>query len=387
VLAWHRAAIWQAVVKIWMTRPVTGIGPGGLVEAAGPERILHPDQVGRYQFVVKYAESTPLAVLVQVGVVGFVLVMVGSGLWWFQIRRSKVLGPESAVAAMLAVVVFGLFHDLLTIDPVLLWWAATFGCLMPLNARASSRMRRGRRWRASQWVFALALSWLTAWGIATPALARLTWSTVQPTTPNVERVLRIEPWLADAPARRVETLLKLPESWTWTDAAEALHWARTGVEVHPGLARWWANLGRVHLRILTDLEGTKHDVSAAEGALRRACELDPHLPWHWLERARFERIVGRHQQAIRWAKRALAEEPNTVRAWLTLGRLELEDGDVAAARDAYEQAVQRSALIHRPGLTAYEMELLEAPPRDLHRMERRLAAASTSSEVVVRGSP
>ncbi len=67
-----------------------------------------------------------------------------------------------------------------------------------------------------------------------------------------------------------------------------------------------------------------------------------------------------------------SEEPNTVRGWLMLGRLELEQGRLAEARGALEEAIARAELDVRPGLTAYERELLEAPEDQIEFLERAL---------------
>jgi tetratricopeptide (TPR) repeat protein len=139
------------------------------------------------------------------------------------------------------------------------------------------------------------------------------------------------------------------------------------------LARRWADLARVHIRVLTDLGGTEHDIEAARAALDRACALDPHLPWYWLERARLERIVGSGSESIRFVRRALDEEPNTVRAWLMLSRLELEAGRMDEARAALDEATTRAALISRRGLTDYERELLLLPESQLNFLARALA--------------
>ena len=358
LLAWHRMAIWQAVLEIWARRPVTGVGPGSLVEAAGVERILHPGQVGRYQFVVSYAESTPLAVLVQLGLVGLGLAVVAAVLWLLAVRSAGALDQPAVRAALAGAAVFALFHDLLTADPVLWWWAVLAGAVeRPLGAgtegAATERASAGVRW-----LLGLAMAWLTAWGLLAPAHARVLWRGSPATADAVERVLRVEPWFDEAPAGRVVELLAATDRWSWTDAAEALHWAEVARRTHPGLARRWADVGRVRIRIVTDLGGTKHDVEAAESALGRACALDPHLPWTWLERARLARVTGEHEAAIGFARRALDEEPNTVRGWLLLARLEAELGRTQAARLALSEAEHRLDLVNRPGLTDYERELL-----------------------------
>jgi O-antigen ligase len=371
VLAWHRVSIWGAVIKIWLTRPFTGVGPGCLVEAASAERILHADEIGRYQFVIGYAESTPLAILVQLGLVGVVLAVLAASAWLVAMRRSGALSSRPVVAGLAAMVTLGLFHDYLIIDPVLWWWAVLVGCLggsIQPDVGETSVTRSG----ALRWSMGIVVIWVTAWGMVTPALARFVWVRGKPTTRQVVRTLRIEPWLSAAPAGRAQELLASPDSWSWSEAAEALSWSRAAVETHPGLARRSADLGRVHLRIITDLGGTDHDVEAARDVLDRACELDPHLPWHWLERARLERLLGQQQAAFGFVRRAISEEPNTVRAWLMLSRLELEQGRIVEAGAALGEAEVRANLIGRSGLTAYERELLAAPRDQMESLERIL---------------
>ncbi len=99
------------------------------MEAASAERILHADEIGRYQFVIGYAESTPLAILVQLGLVGAALAVLTVGVWLVATRRSGALSSRPVVAGLAAMVTLGLFHDILTIDPVLWWWAVLAGCL------------------------------------------------------------------------------------------------------------------------------------------------------------------------------------------------------------------------------------------------------------------
>lgn len=372
LLAWHRVSIWRGVISIWSSRPILGVGPGSLVEAAGPERILHPDQVGRYQFVIGYAESTPLAVLVQVGLIGVLLACLAIGWWWVESGRRALRESVHLRACVAAVLVMALFHDFLTVEPVLWWWAVVLG-LIESSVRPN-RPTRDRVGTTGPAVAAgLALAWLTAWGIVTPSLARW-WVPSGPeiSTEQVERSFRLEPWYPVPASHRVRLLLGNPELWSPETSAEALHWARRAVAVHPGLARLWTDLGRVYIRVLVDLGGTRHDVAAARAAFRRAVELDPRLPWHWLEWARLERVLGNREDAIRLTRRALDEEPNTVRAWLMLSRLELERGRVGAARVALSEAVDRADEITRPNLTDYERELLAMPPGQLAALRRDL---------------
>ncbi len=371
LLAWHRISIWWSIIRIWATRPLTGVGPGCLIEAAGAERILHPEQVGRYQFVISLAESTPLAVLVQLGIFGVLLAGLAAGAWWVRARRAGVLDSTAFQACLAAVVTLSLFHDFLTTEPVLWWWAVILGCFEAMCLREPNPTAAGSM-APARMVAAVMVIWLTAWGLLSPALARLRSGANPVSTATVDQTLRIEPWYAEPASRRVRDLLAQSDPWTWDTAGEALHWAETATGAHPGLARRWADLAQVRIRVLTDLGGTDIDTRAARQALEKACELDPHLPWHWLERARFERILGSYQDASLYVRRALDEEPNTVRAWLMLSRLELERGRMDSSRAAMAEARKRETLISRPGLTDYEREILEAPESQMGTLKRAL---------------
>lgn len=371
VLAWHRVSIWRAVLEIWSERPWTGVGPGCLVEAAGAARIAYPDQVGRYQFVASVAESTPLAVLVQLGVVGFLLAAIAAWLWIAAGRASGALSSPAFRAGLAAMTSFAVFHDVLTVPVILWWWAFALGCHAG-RCRTAVGERGTQPGRGGRVGVCLVLVWLTAWGVIAPAAARWQLSAVPVSSSEVERLTRLEPWYDEPAAVFVDGMVADAKSWTWTSAAEALFWAREAVRVHPGLARRWADLGKVHIRVLTDLGGTVHDLEAARSALTKACELDPHLPWHWLERARLERVAGDHDAAVRFAQRALDNEPNTVRGWLMLSRLELERGNVDAARRAFSEAKARADLGRVPGLTKYEYELVAMPGDVAAVLEERL---------------
>ncbi len=139
ILAWFRPAIWSAVLRLWASHPLCGVGPGGLVDAAGAQRLLHADHVGQRQFLISYAESSPLAVLVQTGLVGFLIAFVALFIWW---RRAQ--GDQTIVSAhdraLAAMAVMCAFHDLLTMDVVLWWWALSIG-LMEVCAASPPSIR------------------------------------------------------------------------------------------------------------------------------------------------------------------------------------------------------------------------------------------------------
>ena len=82
--------------------------------------------------------------------------------------------------------------------------------------------------------------------------------------------------------------------------------------------------------------------------------------------------MGRIDEAAGLARRAVAAEPHAVRAWLFIARLELDRGQVDAARDALSTA--RAAIASRTHLArnAYERDLLYAPAWQIRQLEEAL---------------
>jgi len=370
ILAWFRPAIWSAVLRLWASRPLCGVGPGALVDAAGPQRLLHADHVGQRQFLIAYAESSPLAVLVQTGLVGFLIAFVALLIWWRRARGDQQLS-RNTTAMLAAIAVMGAFHDMLTMDVVLWWWALSIG-LMEVGAASppaitghsnSSTSRRA--------VVGLAFSFVVLWGMVQPAWARWVWRSGGPDQTVAARTLRAEPWL-DAPLEwRTRELLKQSQ-WSWETVAEATAVSGEAVRVHPGAARLWSIRATVHARVVAEFGPWPDSVDGAQEGFARAVRLEPHQPWSLLEWARFERNLGHTDDAVNLVRRALDEEPHTVRARLFLARLELDRGEVKAAREAYEVALESARLRSRLDLNAYEHELLGAPTWQFHEIAEAL---------------
>jgi O-antigen ligase len=370
VLAWFRPAIWAAVLRLWAAHPLLGVGPGGLVNAAGVERLLHADHIGQRQFLISYAESSPLAMLVQTGLVGVVIICAAAYFWW---RRARQGGSTSTffAASLAAMAVMGAFHDLLTVDIVLWWWALSLGVLEAGGTPVSSESSRAAQWRPARVVVGLVFVFIVLWGVVQPAWARWLWRSDAPEAALATRAMRAEPWF-DAPLEwRVRELLK-EERWSWSIAVEAVSLGQRSVRVHPGAATLWSVLGMAHARVVTDLGQWPDSVDGGRAAFARAVELEPYVPWAWLEWARLERNLGHTAEAVDLVTKALEAEPNTVRAQLFLARLELDRGDHEAAREAYTRAMQTLRYRKLNGLSGYERELLGAPTWQFREIEQAL---------------
>lgn len=369
-LAWFRPAIWAAVLRLWVAHPLFGVGPGGLVDAAGVERLLHVDHIGQRQFVISYAESTPLALLVQTGVLGFMIAGAAVAVWWRRAAHGKRLSAP-LVATLLVMAVMAAFHDLLTVDIVLWWWALSVGLIEARTTSPRSDEDPPIRVASTRPLATLLFAFVVLWGVVQPAWARWLWRSGASDQVAVERATRAEPWF-DVPLEwRVRDLLKR-QSWTWEIAAEAISRGRRAARIHPGAAGTWSILGMVHARVVTDLGPWPDSVEGARDAFTRAVELEPHQPWAWLEWARLERNLGHTDDAVSLVRKALQAEPHAVRARLFLARLELDRGDHGAAREAFTRARESAGLWKRRGLSVYERELLAAPGWQFREIEEAL---------------
>lgn len=371
-LAWHRVAIWRALWDLVMAHPWLGIGPGWLEDATGVVRIAHVESIARYRHVIGSAESIPMGLTVRTGLVGLGLA-VGAVVAWFRGSRARgAFEGRAAVGTVAAMAALGAFHDFLGLDVVLWWWAIVAGSAFPISS-ASVCCVRPRRDAAlgERAVVALSVAGFVLWGIVQPAHARRLWWSAPSTAELAWSALRAEPWLAEAAQWRVGDLLRR-SSWTWYEAAEALPGSRWATHIRRGSDRVWSDYGLVNARIVADLGTWPDAIDAAREGFRRATELEPHLPWHWLRWARLERGLGRIDEARNLVERAVAEEPRFVRGWLLLARLELDMGRTDAAHEALARAVEASERGRWRLMSAYERDLVVMPRWQLEELSRAL---------------
>ncbi len=184
-------------------------------------------------------------------------------------------------------------------------------------------------------------------------------------------MLRLEP-LDDLAARRRIGFLLAKAAWSREEAGEALFWSEHVVRVHAGAASSWALAGRVNGKILRDLGMWPATLERAREAFRRACELEPRLPWYWLDRARLERAAGDAGRAREFALRAVEVEPNCVGGWLLLARLDLDQGREERARTDFDRAREARRCLRGRVLESYERALLYAPAWQWRELQEAL---------------
>ena len=371
-LAWHRVAIWRALWELVPAHPWLGVGPGWLEDATGVVRISHVESIARYRHVIGSAESIPMGLAVRTGLVGMGLA-VGAVVAWFRGSRARgAFEDRAAVGTVAAMAALGAFHDFLGLDVVLWWWAILAGTAFPLSSASVCFVRpRGDAAIGARAVVALSVAGMVLWGIVQPAHARRLWWRAPSTAELAWSAARAEPWLAEAAQWRVADLLRQPR-WTWHETAEALPWSRWTTHIRRGSDGAWSDYGLVNARIVAELGTWADAVEGAREGFRRATELEPHLPWHWLRWARLERGLGRLDEAKNLAERAVAEEPRFVRGWLLLARVELDMGRAEEARDALARAVEASEAARWRLLSAYERDLVVLPRWQLEELSRAL---------------
>jgi hypothetical protein len=370
-LAWHRLEIWRALWGLVAANPLIGVGPGWLEEVTGTVRIAHSEPIARYRHVIGSAESTPLGLLVRTGMVGLGLAVWGVIVWLRRGLEGGLLRERSTRTLLVAIVVLGAFHDVLDQSVVLWWWAVLLAVVEPASEQVGAPRPALRPALASRVVAALAVAGLVLWGVVQPAYARRLWWSQPSTAELSERVLRAEPWFGEVARWRTRELLRR-SLWSWETAAEAMFWSRRATGLERSSAAVWSEYGLVNARVAEQRGAWKDAIEAAREGFRRATELEPHLPWHWLRWGQFERTRGRLEEARRLATRSVTEEPLFVRGWLFLARVELDLGRVEQARTALDRAVRGHDRARWRLLSEYERDLTLLPAWQLAELELAL---------------
>ena len=113
--------------------------------------------------------------------------------------------------------------------------------------------------------------------------------------------------------------------------ADALTELRSAVELAPAFAAG-------HIMLANALARTG-DFAAAARHYDRALEIDPELTEAWLKRSAVRLRLGQDDQALAELRRLTISQPEVAEGWLRLGALLQRRDESAAARSAYQRAI------------------------------------------------
>jgi tetratricopeptide (TPR) repeat protein len=305
-LRFERLRIWGVAAKTIAAELPLGCGPGGYADAAAPHN-FPLEGYARYARTPDLAESDLLEALATLGLPGAVLLLglIASVASRLPRRDGRGWGVVGALAVTSA------FSTQLIV-PVVAWPAAlALAAVLP----------RGRpRARVLAWPLGVCVG--TAVVVAATA------------------VLALSNWgVGEAPARAVERAMSLFRSSGTSDTrmadAEALLVHACSARSRYGRA--WRCLGTVRLQRAV-LRRDRELAASAARAFSHARRLSGIDAWAAYGEGEALGLAGDLAGAEKALEGAVTLEPNFVGAWLRIGRLRLDQGRVAAARDALAHA-------------------------------------------------
>ena len=338
-LRFERVRIWGAAWRTAAAELPFGAGPAGFADAALAHNFPREGELARFHRVPTLAESDPLELLATLGVPGALL---GIGLVFALARAAA--GSPAAWAPLAALAVGSAVHTQLPL-PAVAWTAAL--------AIAGS-LPRSRLWRCRAEPAPL-LAGVAAIG---PALA-LALGAV-PGWPRTSAPLVAVGERALARGEHSDLRLADAEAATWLGCARRPRWAGA-----------WTVLGHVRLaRALLRNEGIL--AASAVDAFVRARAANPLDVWAALGEGRAHRLLGETAAAAGALEAAVRLEPSCAPAWLELGLLRIEDGELAAARRALAGAEAALSFARTRALESdYELALVRVDRTALARLRVR----------------
>lgn len=340
-LRFERVRIWSTAARTAMAEMPLGCAPGGFADAALPYNFAREGEYARYARSVSLAESDFLQLAATLGLPGL---LVAGGLLASVARRLSRTGA-AGLGVGAAVLVTSAVHTQLCF-PAVCWTAvlAIAGC----SARPRGRPLRLGVMEALTVVTLLAMPAYLA--IVRPGELSLIPRLL------VERAQRLT-----VDARGNDTRLADGEASAWQATV-----------LRPRFALAWRVLGGIRLNRAA-ARGDEALASAALQAFSSARAANPLDAWAAFGEAQARQTLGDLDGASQGYRSATGLEPNFVQAWLELGLIQLERGEISAAHrslDRIEGALSRS--LQTRFVSSYERGLAEVDPIRLRRLSGAL---------------
>ena len=338
-LRFERLRIWVVAWRTAVAELPLGSGPAGFADAAIPHNFPRAGELARYHRLPTLAESDALEAFATLGIPGLLL---AAGLCVGVARAAA--DRWSAWAPVAAVAVTSAVHTQLPL-PAVAWTAAlAIAGSLPRTRRWRLRLRPG-----------VALAGVA---VAAPALA-VALGAAPATRVNAERLVAVG---ESALARRGygDAALADAEAATWLGCVRRPRWAGA-----------WSTLGSIRLRRSLE-RGEGVLAAAAVDAFVAARAANPLDVWAALGEGRARRALGETAAAARALETAVSHEPSCVPAWVELGLLRVEQGELATARRALVRVEEALALARRwPPESGYERALVRVDRTSLARLRLR----------------
>lgn len=335
-LRFERVRIWRAAATAAVAELPLGAGPSGFVDAVLPHNFPRDGELARYHRIPGLAESDYLQLATTLGLPGLVC---GLGLAVTvarRLRNARGLGVAAVLAVTSAV------NTQLVVPTVA--WLATLA-LAAVLPRAYGRPARLAP--------ILAVALVPAVGV--PVAVAMRWPVGGLGEDPAPLIARAEAAWAVAPADPALA------------DAEALAWRAT--RLAPRNAKAWRTLATVQL----ERARQRRDVAlarAAAAAFAEARRVNPLDAWATLGQGQAHRVVGETGAARAALEAAVRLEPNLVPAWLELALLDLEQGNLARAREALTRiAAARKGRVPAAFVSSYERSMVAADPVLLGRLQ------------------
>ncbi len=338
-LRFERARIWLVAARTAAAEMPLGCGPSGYADAAMPHNFAREGELARYHRVPSLAESDLLQLAATLGLPGLLL---GAGMI-AAVARSAGTRPL-ALAPCLAVAVTSAMHTQLPLPAVA--WTATVAIAGALPRRRGLRLVASHPQAA---VGALAVASAVVVALGAPA-----------ERPATAAGCAVAAETALASGRAGAAALADAEVQAWRAATLRPRWSK-GVSL----------LGEVRLeRALQG--GDARLAGAAADAFTAARRVNPLDVWAALGEGRARRVLGEGAAAGSALRTAVALEPNCAPAWIELVLLDLDGGEVTAARQALGRAEGALALARgRVLVSDYERAMVRVDHRTLERLRLR----------------
>lgn len=388
--AFSRVDIWKNSIERIVDRPL-GIGLGMYKYSSFQYRFPIESNIVRYGKRAESAHNEYLQMAVELGVGGFLIFLVGIGVWGWEVKevlrcqqepweRGLVTGLVGAVLGILAhSTVDSVFHE-----PALVILLIVCGSLV-LALQSIKQPDMSRRsvpfsYHPARLSLVLLCGVVLATLIIQPAAGWYAHERGQAEAQVGQQDLALD-WFRraslidpgttgyhDAVARALVQLFHQSGDPEWL--VKAVEEEGQAIELNPMDGRFPYRLGTIYgLLAEQKLSNDQRDLllNQAAQAYEQALHADPYSPLISMALANIRLPQGRADEAKSWLQRAVATEPNFLPARALLAELTLKAGEHEAAQSEFDAIVAIKRKYERWVLGDMERQFLDVDPYSLGR--------------------